>query len=279
MTDRVCEALEPGPGEAGARLSRHHARDGTRADGVVQPGSAAYEELESRPCPLGTLQLRRLPVGGSAGPLYEVRIDDQLLISNRPAGEDRGLVDRALATFEHRPIDVVVGGLGLGVTPCAVLDYPNVRNVTVIEPIPELIDWHQRQLVPAGKRLEEDPRCRLVAGDFFDMAAPGGSFDEGHRGRRYEAIIVDMDRSPRHLLYALDSFFYGIEGLLAISDKLTDDGVLALWWTDKPNPEFIQRLEIVFAHVEAEAVLRDESPEREGSVHTIYIARRSSPSA
>ncbi|MFN3727841.1 MAG: hypothetical protein ACK4SZ_16235 [Allosphingosinicella sp.] len=236
------------------------------------------EELDSRPLPTGKLSLRRHGASTTADDVYEVQLDDHLLMSTRWNVGAGPLVERALGHFGEQEIDIVLGGLGLGLTAKAVLDLSNVRSLIVVEPIPELIEWHEAHLIPAGKPLTEDPRCRFVSGDFFDMAAPGGCFDIDDRGRRYDAIIVDMDRSPRHLLYALNNFFYGIDGLLAISDKLTDDGVLALAWTDEPDPEFIQRLEIIFGHVEAEPVLLDSSHDDAHSVNTIYVARRRDPS-
>jgi hypothetical protein len=97
------------------------------------------------------------------------------------------------------PLDVVVGGLGLGYTARAVLEHPGVRSLRVVEALPDVIEWHCRELVPLGKGLRSDPRCELVDGDFFALANSPG-FDPAAPGRRFHAILVDIDHSPRHVL-------------------------------------------------------------------------------
>jgi len=69
-------------------------------------------------------------------------------------------------------LDVVVGGLGLGYTAVTALEYPQVRELLVVDTMQEVIDWHQQGLLPLGEKLTSDPRCRLVHGDFFAMSAP-----------------------------------------------------------------------------------------------------------
>ena len=45
-----------------------------------------------------------------------------------------------------------------------------------------MIGWHRDHLVPLGAELTADPRCTLVHGDFFAMAADGIATDaDGHR--------------------------------------------------------------------------------------------------
>ncbi len=107
---------------------------------------------------------------------------------------------------------MVVGGLGLGYTAQTVLENPQVRSLVVVEALPEVIEWHQRGLVPVGPVLTADPRCRLVHGDFFALAASPG-LDPDDPERRFDAVVVDIDHSPRHLLHPSHAGFYAADGL------------------------------------------------------------------
>jgi len=60
----------------------------------------------------------------------------------------------------------------------------------------ELIDWHQRELVPNGKLHSEDARCRYYHGDFFALAR-GDGFDSADPGRLFDAILLDIGSHPR----------------------------------------------------------------------------------
>jgi hypothetical protein len=59
----------------------------------------------------------------------------------------------ALAELYGEGLDVVVGGLGLGYTAQTVLQDPNVASLLVVETLGEVIDWHERGLIPVGATL------------------------------------------------------------------------------------------------------------------------------
>ena len=82
-----------------------------------------------------------------------------------------------LAALARADLDVVVGGLGLGYTAQAVLENPGVRSLIVVDALAEVIEWHEQGLLPLGKQLTGDPRCRLVNGDFFAMSHSAEGFD------------------------------------------------------------------------------------------------------
>src|SRR5690606_27609549 len=105
----------------------------------------------------------------------------------------------ALARLDGGGLHVVVGGLGLGYTAQTVLQDGRVAELVVVEALEPVIAWHRQGLVPLGAELTADPRCRLVHGDFFDLATghgPGFGTAEG----ALDAVIVDIDHSPRDLL-------------------------------------------------------------------------------
>lgn len=202
--------------------------------------------------------------------IYEIKLDDGYLMSSQFTAGEIALTERGLAGFGDRPIDVVVGGLGLGYTAKAALDSAKVRDLVVVEAIPEVVEWHQRHLVPLGAELST--RCRFVVGDFFAMAAAGGRFEPDREDRRYDAILVDIDHSPRDLLHPANASFYEAEGLRALAGKLLPGGVFALWSTDAPDEEFIARLRSVFEDVEAQVIAFDNPYREQPASNTIYRA-------
>jgi len=237
-----------------------------------------FEELDYRPSPIGMLSLRRRRRSADDVDIYEIKLDDGYLMSSLFTAGEIALADRGLAELGGRDLDVVVGGLGLGYTAMAALACRNVRRLVVVEAIPEVIEWHQRHLLPLGEALTNDPRTRLVCGDFFDMAAADGNFEPEHPRRHYDAILVDIDHSPRHVLHPANAAFYKVAGLLALADKLVPDGVFALWSTDPPDEEFLARLQAVFATARADIVEFDNPYRSAVALNTIYVARKNAPS-
>ena len=117
-------------------------------------------------------------------------------------------------------LDVVVGGLGLGYTALAALENAGVRSLIVVDALAEVIEWHEQGLLPLGKQLTGDPRCRLVNGDFFAMAGSAEGFDAEQPGRRFDAVLVDIDHSPRNLLHPRHAALYEPEGLARLAEHL-----------------------------------------------------------
>ena len=116
------------------------------------------EELDYQKTSLGVLTLRRRrePMAQNRD-VFEVKLDDEFLMSSLFTIGEIALADIALAMLEDTEIDVVVGGLGLGYTANAVLENESVRTLIVIEALDAVIGWHQKGLVPLGRRLTSDP--------------------------------------------------------------------------------------------------------------------------
>ena len=228
----------------------------------------AYEELDHHQTPLGELILRRRAMpGASTEPVYEITLGGAFLMSCLVNDSERALSRAALDCRGEGSWDVLVGGLGLGYTAQAALDDPRVRDLTVVEVLPEVIAWHERGLVPLGETLAADPRCHLVADDFFsrieDPATPA-----------YDVVLVDIDHSPEALLHSAHGRFYERGGLEKLHDHLKPGGVFALWAGFAADPDFVARLEDVFGHAEAEHV-RFYNPHVDSEdVNAIYVAQR-----
>jgi spermidine synthase len=151
-----------------------------------------------------------------------------------------------------------------------------VRSLLVVDALEAVIEWHQRGLVPMGPKLTADPRCRFVHADFFALAAsPETGFDPIQPGRRFDAILLDIDHSPRHLLHPRHAALYTPDGLCTLGAHLHDGGVFAMWSDDKaPDAEFLESLQSVFTSARVEVVTFPNPLLETESASTVYVARK-----
>jgi spermidine synthase len=234
--------------------------------------SKLFEELDYRVTPLGALSLRRRRNLSSEEDVYEILLGDEYLMSSRFTAAEIALARIGLSRCAPGPVDVVVGGLGLGYTAQAALEHPQVRSLQVVDSMPEVIEWHLTGLLPLGQELSRDPRCRFILGDFFKLAASEAGFDAEQPGRKVGAILLDIDHSPSNLLHPDHAGFYTVEGMIGMRRHLGKGGVFALWSNDPPDPAFSARLEQVFAEVRAETVEFTGLTGRTGESNTVYSA-------
>jgi spermidine synthase len=176
-----------------------------------------------------------------------------------------------LAALERPELDVVVGGLGLGYTAQAVLEDARVRSLIVVDALAEVIEWHERGLLPLGPNLTADSRCRLVHGDFFAMSHSVEGLDPQVPRRRFDAVLVDIDHSPSNLLHPRHAALYQPEGLRRLAGHLHAGGVFALWSNDPPDENFKAALAGVFATSEAHVVAFDNPLQDRDASNTVYI--------
>ncbi|MFD9219624.1 spermidine synthase [Streptomyces sp. NPDC060064] len=235
--------------------------------------SARFEEIDWRPTAMGDISLRRRRDPASDTDVYEVKLGDEFLMSSLFTTGEIALAELGLAKLPCAELDIAVGGLGLGYTAEAVLDDPRVRSLTVIETLAEVIAWHQRGLVPLGARLTSDARCRLVQGDFFAMAADSCGLDPREPGRRFHAILLDVDHSPRHVLHPRHAALYQPAGLRALTERLHPNGAFALWSNDPPDKQFTSALTEVFPQSAVHLVDFDNPLQGGTSTNTVYVAR------
>ncbi|MGW1962546.1 spermidine synthase [Streptomyces sp. NPDC001935] len=237
--------------------------------------SARFEEIDWQPTAMGDISLRRRRDPLSGDDVYEVKLGDEYLMSSLFTTGEIELARIGLAELSEGPLDVVVGGLGLGYTARTALDDPRVRSLIVVDTLAEVIDWHRRGLVPLGTGLASDPRCRLLRGDFFAMTTgtPRG-LDPDAPGRRFHAILLDVDHSPRHVLHPDHAELYTRAGLTALTELLHPGGVFALWSNDPPDDAFGSLLAEVFTDTAAHVVDFDNPLQGGTAANTVYVARR-----
>ena len=235
--------------------------------------SARFQELDWRATPMGELSLRRRQDPTVGKEVYEIKLDDDFLMSSLFTVAEVEVGRRALAELPGSGLDVVVGGLGLGYTALTVLESANVGSLAVIDALGEVIEWHEQGLIPAGATLTSDPRCTLVHGDFFAMVRSPSGLDPAAPGRRYHAVVVDIDHSPQHLLHPSHAGFYEPEGLRVLADRLHPGGVFALWSNDPPDESFVAALSAAFTEVKAEVITFHNPLQNREAANTVYLAK------
>ncbi len=237
--------------------------------------SALFEEIDYRPTPIGPISLRRRRILSLDRDVYEILLGDEHLMSSLFTESEEALARIGIADLAGDKLDVVVGGLGLGYTAQEVLRHDRVGSLLVVEFLEAVIDWHADGLVPLTPALSADGRCRIVQGDFFAMAASEAGFDPGTPGRRFHAILIDIDHAPDMLLDDRSEGFYAEAGLTRLANHLHPGGVMGLWSNDLPDQRFTDRLTRVFGRARAETVtfnnpLQDNKP----FTQTVYLARK-----
>lgn len=238
--------------------------------------SARFQELDWRRTPMGELVLRRRWDPAFDKEVHEIKLNDEFLMSSLFTVAEIEVARLALAELSAPDLDVAVGGLGLGYTAQTVLESPDVRSLAVIDALGEVIEWHQRGLIPAGAALTSDPRCELVHGDFFALVRSPAGLAPAAPGRRFHAVIVDIDHSPRHLLHPSHADFYQPEGARRLAAALQPGGVFALWSNDPPDAEYTSVLTRAFASVRAEVVSFANPLQGRAATATIYLAKTAS---
>jgi len=233
--------------------------------------SARFEELDWSPTPIGEVSLRRRRDPVSGVDIFEVKLGEEFLMSSLFTVAEIEVARRALARLQGTGLDVAVGGLGLGYTAQAVLADERVRELVVVDALEPVIRWHQRGLVPVGPILTADPRCRLVHADFFAMS-DGSGFDPETPGRVFDAVVVDIDHSPAHLLADGSAGFYGAGGTQRLATHLRPGGVYTLWSNDPPDDTYLAVLSEVFVDVAAEVVSFPNPLQDREATNTVYLA-------
>jgi len=170
---------------------------------------------------------------GRHGNGWVIRVGARVLMSNRMHASEEALADLALARVDN-PRAVLVGGLGLGYTARAVLDaVSQTAEVTVLELIPDLVDWHRRHLGGLAGHPLDDPRCRVVVGDVFDTLRRSPA--------TFDVILLDVDNGPQGLTQPRNQRLYGEAGVRTCLAALRPGGMLAVWSLG-PNARYERRL-------------------------------------
>jgi spermidine synthase len=220
--------------------------------------------------PLGELTLRRRDEPLLGVEVWEVKLGDDYLMSSLFTESERQLARLGLAPLDG-DLDIVIGGLGLGYTAAEALKNEKVRRVLVIDLFQAVIDWHHRGLVPLGDQLAQDPICELRQGDFFALASTG--FDAAEPGKKFDAVLLDIDHTPELVLNESNRSFYSREGLSSVRNQLKPGGTFALWSDDPASEKVTALLRDAFGTAEAHNIEFPNPYTRSNSVNAVYVAQ------
>lgn len=235
-----------------------------------------FEEIDRRPTPMGDISLRRRFIPTIEAEVYEVILGDEHLMSSLFTVAEIALADLGLAAVEgDGPLDVVVGGLGLGYTAGAALEDDRVGSLHVVDALPDVIRWHEDAALALSPPLVEDRRCHLVEGDFFAMVADDLPFGPD-APQQVDAVLLDVDHTPRHVLHPSHAPFYEVDGLRRLHERLRPAGVFALWSDTTPDAEFVASVESVFGNGEVHDV-PFPNPHTGGEAHNAVVVAVRAP--
>ncbi|SDD65998.1 hypothetical protein SAMN05216270_10675 [Glycomyces harbinensis] len=223
---------------------------------------------------MGEISLRRRYDEVVETDVYEVKLDDEFLMSSLFPVAEIELARLGLARTAGTGLDVIVGGLGLGYTAQAALEDRRIATLRVVEYSDAVIDWHERDLIPDTAGLAADSRVLLDRADFFGAAMSETGFDPERPGRTYDAVLLDIDHTPRHVLHAPHTAFYTVEGLRALSAHLRPGGCFAMWSDDPAEDEFMAALGEVFTDVDNEQIWFDNPYTGGESSNSVYLATK-----
>lgn len=193
---------------------------------------------------------------------WVVRVDERLLMSTRMHDSEIALAEEAIDRVED-PVTILVGGLGLGFTLRAVLDSVSEdAQVTVVELVPELVDWNRNHFGALNDHPLDDPRCEVIVGDVFDTIKRSSAV--------FDIILLDVDNGPRALAQAKNQRLYGESGVRSCRAALRPDGVIAVW-SAGPNARYADKLARHAFDVE---VLRVAATVGSRAKHVLFLGTR-----
>ena len=166
---------------------------------------------------------------------YIILVNGKSLMSSRMHGSEEALA--TLACQRARTLEqpcVLVGGLGMGFTLRATLDFlPPDARVVVAELAPAVVEWNRGPLgLLAGHPLQ-DKRVRVELGD---VAATLRSEPD-----RFDVVLLDVDNGPAAFTRPDNAGLYHDRGIASARAALKSGGVLAVW-SAREDRKFEQRL-------------------------------------
>jgi len=187
------------------------------------------------------------------------------LMNSRVTGFEEALAALACKRIGHhqRP-EILIGGLGLGLTLRAALSElgPDAR-IVVAELLPAVVRWAEGPMAELFGTSLADPRVTIRKADV-------GALIRSNRSA-FNAILLDVDNGPAGLTRESNGRLYDVKGLKAARGALRPSGVLAVW-SSGPDRYFSERLWQTGFEV-AELSVRAKGAR--GGRHVVWIATNS----
>ncbi len=154
--------------------------------------------------------------------IYEIRYNGLELMSNINYQSETILAERSLRLYGRLPKSILIGGLGMGFTLRAALDYlPFDTEITVCELVPEIVEWNRSCIGHLAGHPLRDPRVKIRVGDVMDiLKAQRNTFD---------IILMDTDNGPDFTVRSSNNKIYANCGLRAVERALNPEGIASFW--------------------------------------------------
>jgi SAM-dependent methyltransferase len=177
------------------------------------------------------------------GEALDVLVDGRRVMRSDQRRAEKQLVELTLAPLGQRDdVTVLLAGLGMGFTLRALLDYPAVKRVDVVEASRAVVEWEARHFAGMNGDVLKDPRVKLHAIDLagFLKAVRLGA-EPAPDGKGWLALVLDVDEGPQLLSRNGNDHWYGDEGIEQLEGALRPGGVLCTWSASR-EPELVRRL-------------------------------------
>lgn len=209
----------------------------------------------------GGAELRLFRRGGD----FMIVLDRNELMSSRMSGSEEALATMTITRLGGRSAPhLLIGGYGMGFTLRAALAMLGAdARLSVVEIVPEIIEWARGPMAELAAGCLDDPRVTLIEADVAAEIARGAG--------RYDAILLDVDNGPDGLSRDANDRLYSPRGLAVARTALKPGGVLAIW-SAAPDKAFARRLADAGFAVE-EAGVRARSNGK-GPQHVIWFATK-----
>jgi spermidine synthase len=229
--------------------------------------SAEPEVLETRVEETATLELVR------RGEALEVRVDGRSVMRSDQRRGEQSLIELVLAPLGQRDdVTVLLAGLGMGFTLRALLNWPTVKRVDVVESSRAVIEWEARHFAGLNGDVLKDPRVKLHATDLAAfLKAVRIGVEPMPENNGWLALVLDLDEGPGQVWRAGNESFYSDEGIERLEAALRPGGVLATW-SSRREPELVKRMHARLQNVAEVAVPVDI--EGQGGLDYVYRGRR-----
>ena len=205
----------------------------------------------------GILELRQRGEGD-----FLITLDSLVLMNSKAQRSEMALGRLGCHNLPNRAApQVLVGGLGMGITLRATLDaLPATARVVVAELNPIILDWCLGPLAGLTAGAAADPRVSVEIADVADLIrrAPAESFD---------AVILDLYRGPHPRTDRRNDPIYGSLAIERTRKALKPGGRFAVWG-ENPDSGFEERL------AAAGFSVRCERPGRGGYRHAVWVAEK-----
>lgn len=196
---------------------------------------------------------------------YIILANGKSLMSSRMHGSEEVLA--TLACRRARTLEqpcVLVGGLGMGFTLRATLDFlPPDAIVVVAELLPAVVEWNRGPLGPLAGHPLKDKRVRVEVADVGATLRSGSS--------EFDAVLLDVDNGPGAFTASDNAGLYDDRGLAAAHAALKMGGVLAVW-SARDDRKFEKRLRYGKFAVQVERVRG--RMKKGGPHHTIFLGHK-----